>query len=250
VVATGPGVSGVSVGDEVCGMTGGSMGAHAELVAVRANRMTTKPAGVSHEQAAAILFGGSTARHFLRDLLGPGRRVLVIGASGAVGSAAVQLAHLAGAHVTGVCSARNADLVRSLGADAVVDYASEDFTDLDRRYDVVVDLVGNRSLRDLRRVLTPTGRIVLSGGGVSGQGRVIGPMSLFVRGLVVGRLTTLEVIAPQPRPSTEVLSELAALADSGALIPVIDRTFSLDEAAEAIRYLEVEHARAKVVIKV
>ena len=167
-----------------------------------------------------------------------------------MGTFAVQLGKSLGAHVTGVCSARNADLVRSLGADEVVDYTSEDFTDLDRRYDVVVDLVGNRSLRDLRRVLTPTGRVVLSGGGVSGQGRVIGPMSLFMRGLLVARLTTLDLVAPQPRPSTEVLAELAALADSGALIPVIDRTFSLDDAAEAIRYLEVEHARAKVVIKI
>ena len=123
VEAVGPGVDGFAVGDEVCGMTGAAMGAHAELVAVRVDRMTIKPAAVSHEQAAAILFGGSTARHFLRDLVAPGRRVLVNGAAGAVGTAAVQIAHLAGAHVTGVCSARNADLVRSLGADEVVDHA-------------------------------------------------------------------------------------------------------------------------------
>ncbi len=123
VEAVGPGVSGVTVGDEVCGMTGARMGAHAELAAVRADRVCPKPAAVDHEQAAAILFGGSTARHFLHDLVGPGKRVLVNGASGAVGSAAVQLARLEGAHVTGVCSDRNADLVRSLGADEVLDHA-------------------------------------------------------------------------------------------------------------------------------
>ncbi len=161
VEAVGAGVAGVAVGDEVCGMTGARMGAHAELAAVRADRHCAKPAAVGHEQAAAILFGGSTARHFLGDLVGPGKRVLVNGASGAVGSAAVQLARLAGAHVTGVCGDRNADLVRSLGADEVVDHARHRVAELTETYDVVLDTVGNLDRRSGRRLLATDGVLVL-----------------------------------------------------------------------------------------
>ena len=165
VESLGAGVTGLAIGDEVAGMTGIGMGAHAELAAVRADRLTTVPAGVSHEDAAAVLFGGSTARHFLDDVVAPGRRVLVNGASGAVGTAAVQVAHLAGAHVTAVCSGRNAELARSLGADEVVDHTRTSVDDLAATYDVVLDAVGNLDRRSGRRLLAPSGVLVLAVGG-------------------------------------------------------------------------------------
>ena len=177
-----------------------------------------------------------------------GQNVLINGASGGVGTFAVQLAKSMGVHLTAVCSARNADLARSLGADVVVDYDREDFIESGRQYDLVLDLVGNRSLRDLRRVLKPSGTIVLSGGGVSGQGRFIGPLSLIIRAQLMARMSRLRLVIPEAKPSTQNLTELAALAELGSVTPIVDNTFAFENAAEAIRYLEVEHARAKVVI--
>ena len=162
VESVGPGVEGVAVGDEVVGMTGAGMGAHAELAAVRADRLVPKPASVSHADAAAVIFGGTTARHVLQDVAAPGSRVLVNGASGAVGCAAVQVAHLAGARVTAVCSERNADLVRSLGAAEVVDHGRTSVHDLPAAYDVVLDAVGNLDRRSGRRLLAPDGVLVLA----------------------------------------------------------------------------------------
>ena len=221
VEAVGSGVDGIAVGDEVCGMTGVAMGAHAELVAVRVDRMTTKPAGVSHEQAAAILFGGSTARHFLRDLVAPGRRVLVNGASGAVGTAAVQIAHLAGAHVTGVCSARNADLVRSLGAAEIVDHARTPVLDLPETYDVVLDAVGNLDRRSGRRLLAADGVLVLAVASLAD--------TVLARGQV-----RAGVSSEDPEAFAWLLDRIAA----GELRAVVDRTLPLNRIVEAHRLVD------------
>lgn len=221
VEAVGPGVSGVSVGDEVCGMTGAGMGAHAELAAVRADRLCAKPAGVDHRQAAAILFGGSTARHFLHDVVGPGRRVLVNGASGAVGTAAVQIAHLAGAHVTGVCSARNADLVRSLGADVVVDHARTGVVDLHETYDVVMDTVGNLDRRSGRRLLATDGVLILAVAGLA--------ETVLARGNV-----RAGVSSEDPANFAWLLDQVAA----GELRAVVDHTLPLSDVVEAHRIVD------------
>ncbi len=221
VEAVGPRVSGVAVGDEVCGMTGAAMGAHAELAAVRADRLTAKPAGVSHEQAAAILFGGSTARHFMGDLVGPGKRVLVNGASGAVGSAAVQLAHLVGAHVTGVCSDRNADLVRSLGAEEVLDHATTSVLDLPAIYDVVLDTVGNLDRRSGRRLLAADGVVILAAASLAD--------TVLARGNV-----RAGVSSEDPENFAWWLERIGA----GELRAVVDRTLPLSEIAEAHRLVD------------
>jgi NADPH:quinone reductase-like Zn-dependent oxidoreductase len=248
VESVGAGVTGWRPGQEVFGE---SEGALAEYVAAPIGVVAAKPPGLTFEQAAALPLAANTALALLRaGHLVAGDSVLINGASGGVGTFAVQLATSMGARVTAVCSARNAELARSLGAQATVDYASEDFAADGRRYDVVVDLVGNRSLRDLRRVVARDGWLVLSGGGVSGDGRFVGPMAMFVKGVLMARLASARIATPQPKPSTEALTELAGLVGSGALTPVIDRTFAFDDAAAAIRYLEVEHARAKVVVTI
>lgn len=176
--------------------------------------------------------------------------MLVNGGSGGVGTFAVQIAKSIGAEVTGVCSTRNMELVRSLGADHLIDYTTEDFTRNGRQYDLVFDLVGNRSLTERRRALTPAGTVVLSGGGVPGGGSLIGPMGLILKGHVMSRFVRHRLLVLTATPGRENLAVLRELAESGKPAPVIDRTYSLGEAAEAIRYVEVEHARAKVVITV
>jgi NADPH:quinone reductase-like Zn-dependent oxidoreductase len=221
VESVGPAVAGVSVGDEVAGMTGARMGAHAELAVVRADRLTAKPPDVDHAQAAAILFGGSTARHFLHDLVGPGRRVLVNGASGAVGTAAVQVAHLAGAHVTAVCSHRNADLVRSLGAEEVVDHAVQPVAGLAGRYDVVLDTVGNLDRRSGRRLLAPEGVLVLVAAGLAD--------TVLARGNV-----RAGVSSEDPVVFAWLLDRIAA----GELRAVVDRTLPLGDVVEAYRLVD------------
>jgi NADPH:quinone reductase-like Zn-dependent oxidoreductase len=199
----------------------------------------------------------NTALMGLRDAarVQPGQHVLINGASGGVGTFAVQLAKAFGARVTAVCSNRNVELIRSLGADRVVDYTGEDFgrdafTRGGGRYDVVFDLVGNRSLADCRRVLTRSGTLVLSGGGVSGGGSLVGPIGLITRGQLLSRFVRHRVLTLTAAPSAANLATLRELAESGAITPVIDRTFALSDGAEAVRYLEMEHARAKVVITV
>jgi NADPH:quinone reductase-like Zn-dependent oxidoreductase len=250
VEAVGAGVSGLKPGDEVFGEADG---AFAEFVCAKDNAVGPKPANLTFEQAAAIPLAGNTALIGLRDVarVRPGQTVLVNGASGGVGTFAVQIAKAHGAEVTAVCSTRNMDLVRSLGADRVIDYTQEDFTRGGRRYDVVLDLVGNHSLGEFRRALTPTGALVLSGGGVYEGGSFVGPMALFLKRALMapfaGRQRLLELPA---RPSRANLAALRELAESGKITPVVERTYPLSEAAEAIRYLEVEHARAKVVVTV
>jgi NADPH:quinone reductase-like Zn-dependent oxidoreductase len=242
----GEGVTRWRPGDDVFGESGAAI---AECVAAPEGVVARMPALLTFEQAAAIPLAANTALVCLRaGQVEAEQRVLINGASGGVGTFAIQLAKSMGAHLTAVCSARNADLARSLGADVVVDYGREDFIESGRQYDVVLDLVGNRSLRDLRRALKPSGTIVLSGGGVSGQGRFIGPLSMIIRAQLMARVSRVRLVIPEAKPSTQNLTELAELVESGSVTPIVDKTFTFEEAAEAIRYLEVEHARAKVVI--
>ena len=249
VEAVGEGVDRFRPGDEVFGEADG---AFAEYVSAPDGAVDPKPANLTFEQAAAVPVAGNTALMGLRDLaqVRPGQRVLINGASGGVGTFAVQIAKSLGAEVTGVCSARNADLVRSIGADHVIDYTSEDFSRNGQRYDVVFDLVGNRSLTDCRRALTPAGTLVLSGGGVSEGGSLVGPMALFIKGMLLSRFVRHRLVQFTAKPSRENLAALRELIESGAVTPVVDRTYPLSDVPEAIRYLEVEHARAKVVITV
>jgi NADPH:quinone reductase-like Zn-dependent oxidoreductase len=250
VEAVGSAVRWFGVGDEVYGEV---PGAFAEYVCAPVDVVSSKPANLSFEQAAAIPLAGNTALVGLRDAarVRPGQRVLINGASGGVGTFAVQIAKVLGAHVTAVCSTRNVEPVRSLGADRVVDYTREDFSRDADRHDVVFDLVGNRSLTALRRVLTPRGTLVLSGGGVSTGGSLIGPMGLIIRGSVAARFARQRIVVLQDvEPSSANLATLRELVEEEKVTPVIDRTYPLHDAAEAIRYLEVEHARAKVVISV
>jgi NADPH:quinone reductase-like Zn-dependent oxidoreductase len=236
-------------GDEVFGEADG---AFAEYVSAPDGGVDPKPANLTFEQAAAVPVAGNTALMGLRDIarVHPDQRILINGASGGVGTFAVQIAKTLGAEVTGVCSARNADLVLSIGADHVVDYTSEDFTRNRQRYDVVFDLVGNRSLTDCRRVLTPEGTLVLSGGGVSEGGSFVGPMALFIKGQLLSHFVGHRLLSVTEKPSRENLAALRELIESGAVTPAVDRTYPLSGVPEAIRYLEVEHARAKVVITV
>ena len=236
-------------GDEVFGEADG---AFAEYLCAPDGVVEAKPANLTFEQAAAMPLAANTALIGLRDVarVRPAQQVLVNGASGGVGTFAAQIAKSLGAEVTGVCSTRNVELIRSLGADHVIDYTVDDFARNGRRYDVVLDLVGNRSLTDFRRALTPAGTLVLSGGGVSRGGSMFGPMGLFLKSQLLSRFVRHRLLTLPSKPSKENLAALRELVESGKLTPVIDRTFPLSEAPEAIRYLEVEHARAKVVITV
>ncbi|MEW2385179.1 NAD(P)-dependent alcohol dehydrogenase [Micromonospora sp. NPDC047707] len=252
VEAVGTDVRDVRPDDAVFGDLGDANGAFAEYVRVPATLLAARPANLTPQQAAALPLAGTTALLGLRDVgqVGPGHRVLINGASGGVGTLAVQLAKVLGATVTGVCSTRNVDLVRSLGADHVVDYTRDDFTRDTRRHDVVFDLVGNRSLTALRRALTPTGALVLSGGGVYRGGSLVGPIGLIMRGRVLAPFVRQRIGILTTAPGRQHLDTLRAYAEAGRLTPVIDRTYPLHEVPEALRYLEGEHARAKVVITV
>ena len=249
VAAVGSGVTRLRPGDEVYGEADGTF---AEYVCVPADLAEPKPANLTFAQAAAIPLAGNTALMGLRDVGGvqAGQRVLVNGASGGVGTFAVQLARALGAHVTGVCSTRNVELVRSTGADDVIDYARDDFTRTGQRYDLVFDLVGNRSLTDCRRALTPTGTLVLSGGGVSKGVSLVGPLGLIIKARLLSPLVRQRLRVLTAQPSGRNLATLREFAESGKLTPVIDRTYALPEVPDAIRYVEAEHARAKVVITV
>jgi NADPH:quinone reductase-like Zn-dependent oxidoreductase len=252
VEAVGRGVTRFRAGDEVFGDLGYADGAFAEYACPPEDLVERKPAALTFEQAAAMPAAGNTALVGVRDLARarPGQRMLVNGASGGVGTFAVQIAKSFGVEVTAVCSTRNVDLLRSIGADHVVDYTKEDFAGQGHRYDVVFDLVANRSLADLRRALTPEGTLVLSGGGVSDGGSLVGPMGLSVKAGLLSRFVRQRLVQLTTTTSRENLATLAGLAESGALVPVIDRAYPLAEAPQAIRYVELEHARAKVVITV
>jgi NADPH:quinone reductase-like Zn-dependent oxidoreductase len=245
VESVGKGVTTFKPGDQVFGE---AQAAFAEYVCAPQTLLAHKPAALTFEQAAAFPLAANTALMGLRDLR-PDQHLLVNGASGGVGTFAVQIAKAYGAEVTGVCSTRNVDLIRDLGADHVIDYTSTDFTQARAQYDVLLDLVGNRSLRALRRTLKPGGTLVLSGGGVSRGGSLIGPVALIVRGTLLAKLTRRHRITVlEAVPSAANLRTLADLAETGKVVAVIDREYPLEQAAEAIRHLEVEHARAKVVL--
>ncbi|MFD7436125.1 NAD(P)-dependent alcohol dehydrogenase [Streptomyces sp. NPDC059861] len=249
VEAVGGAVEGLAPGDEVYGEADG---AFAEFVCVADGAVDRKPGRLTFEEAAAMPLAANTALVGLRDVAGvrAGQTVLVNGASGGVGTFAVQIAKAYGAEVTGVCSTRNADLVRSLGADHVVDYTREDFTRAGRRHDVVLDLVGNRSLGEFRRALTPDGTLVLSGGGFYEGGSLLGPMALFLRRRMLAPFVGQRLLELPARASKENLAALRDLVESGQVTPVVERTYPLSEAPRAIRHLEEEHARAKIVVVV
>lgn len=249
VEAVGKAVQRFQPGDEVYGEADG---AFAEYICVAQDSIEQKPASLSFEQAAAVPLAGSTALVALRDLakIQVGQQVLINGASGGVGTFAVQLGKAFAASVTGVCSTRNVELVTSLGAEDVIDYKKQDFTKTGQRYDVIFDLVGNRSLGDLRRALTPDGTLLLCGGGVSNGGSFLGPVSLTIKAALVSRFVRQRMVSFVVKQKSESLAALRELIEDGKVRPIIDRSYPLSDAAEAIRYLELEHARAKVVVTV
>lgn len=249
VAAVGAGVRGLRPGDEVLGFC---PGAFAEYARTAADLLVPKPASLTFEQAAAVPVAAVTALRGIRTVgrTQPGQRVLINGAGGGVGTFAVQIAAALDAEVTGVCSARNADLVRSLGAAHVIDYTREDFTDGRVRYDVVLDNVGNHRLSRLRRALTPTGTLVANGGGTPGH--VFGAMGsmlglLAVNPFVRHRLGVIIPTAPAG-PAHDDLLAVTALIEAGTLTPVVDRTYPLADAADGVRHVERGHARGKAVI--
>jgi NADPH:quinone reductase-like Zn-dependent oxidoreductase len=248
VEAVGATVTDLGPGDAVMGTAEGSF---AELVITRPDKLVPKPENLTFEQAAALPISGTTALRAVRDeaKVQPGQAVLVIGAAGGVGSLAVQIAKGFGAKVTAVCSTSKTDLVRSIGADDVIDYTREDFADGSRRWDVIVDTAGRRPLSQLRRALTPKGTLVIVGG--DGGGRWTGG---FFRGML--RAPAVSLFVGQrlrglaSKVKREDLIALTGLIGAGSLTPVIDRSYPLIEAPNAIRYLEEGHAGGKVVVTV
>src|SRR5256885_8154287 len=246
VEAVGKNVIQYKVGDEVFG---GRTGALAQYVCAKADRaVALKPATVTFEEAGSIAVAGITALQGLRDVghVQPGQKVLINGASGGVGSFAVQLAKAVGAEVTGVCSTRNLDMVRSIGADHVIDYTQEDFTRNGQHYDLIFDAVGNRSVSAYRRALNPNGTCVVAG--FSGLPRlfehmVLGPLRSKIGNRWVGLMGTAKM-------NQQDLIFVKELVEAGKVIPVIERRYPLREVPEAIRHLETGHARGKVVITV
>ena len=240
VAEVGPGVTNWRVGDRVLATTGMAMRAHAECVAVKAARLIPLPDGLSMIEAAALPFGALAALHFLRDCakLAPGETVLVIGASGAVGAAAVQLARHFGANVTGICSDANAGLVRSLGAAQVIDYTKQDFRSMGQRYDVIVDCIGAATAQNCRDALVPGGRLCL----------VVASLGAQLTAGRDGRRHRIKVFAGMGGESPEDLRLLAGLAAQGALRPVIGATYPFARIAEAHGLAETGHTRGNTVI--
>jgi NADPH:quinone reductase-like Zn-dependent oxidoreductase len=250
VEAVGKNVTQFKPGDDVFG---GKGGAFAEYVCRRAEgAVALKPANITFEQAASVNIAGITALQAVRDKgkVQPGQKVLINGASGGVGTFAVQIAKSLGADVTGVCSTRNVDLVRSLGADHVIDYTKEDFTKTDQRYDVILDNVPNHSLSECRQILNPNGKYVMIGGGGPNDNRWVGPFGRVIHTLVLSPFINQKMGMMMADPSSKDLAMLGEMMQAGKLKAVIDRTYKLSEVPDAIRYLEEGHARGKVVITV
>lgn len=243
VEAVGSDVTEFKPGDEVIG---NRINACAEYVLGKERHFVLKPARLTFEQAAAVPVAGMTALEALQAAnIRQGQKVLINGAAGGVGTFAVQLAKAFGADVTAVCSARNVDMVRSIGADRVIDYTKEDFARSGERYDLILYINGNRSISDCRRAMTRDGTLVIVGG--SG-GRVLGPLSLWLQALVLRRFVSQRLVPFMSKGSKEGLVVLKDLIEAGKVTPVVDRTYPLSETAAALRYLEGGHARAKVVI--
>ncbi len=248
VEAVGGNVTQFQPGDEVFGdLSGDGFGGFAEYVCATEKRIALKPANMSFEQAASVMIAGVTALQALRDKaeVKPGMKVLINGASGGVGTFAVQLGKIFGADVTGVCSTRNIELVRSLGADRVIDYTKEDFAREAQRYDAIIDLVGNRSLTECRRALTPDGKYIMVGGP---SGRWIAPMDRALRASVMSWFGKQKMTMMMTNSTQEDLKFLSGLMQDGKLTPVLDRTYKFPELPEAIAYLETGRARGKAVI--
>jgi len=249
VEAVGKSVPNFKPGDEVFGAKNGSV---AEYICVKAERaIVMKPSNITFEQAGSVGVAGLTALQGLRDKgrIQAGQKVLINGASGGVGTFAVQIAKAYGAEVTGVCSTRNVDLVKSIGADHVIDYTKEDFTKTDQHYDMIYDLVGNHGFSERRRILTPNGICVLAGIGGAGahpetMGRIVGNFwNAFLSNFT--RQKFVFYIAKLTKEDFDVLRDLM---QSGKVSPVVDRTYKLEQTADAVRYMEEGHARGKVVV--
>lgn len=251
VERVGPGVTSVRPGDEVLGEVtiGHGTGTLAEYAVAPERALVRKPAGLTWEQAGALPMVGLTALHAMRAAdVGAGTRVLVNGASGGVGHMAVQLAVARGAHVTAVCSGRNAEMLRGLGADRVIDYAQQDFTRGAERWDVILDNVANHRLRDFRRVLTPQGVLLTNNG--SRGGRVLGPLPRMARGLLYGLVVRQRVKTFSFSPATADLAELKDLVDGGELTVVVERSYPLEQAGAALEQIARGHVAGKVVVTV
>jgi NADPH:quinone reductase-like Zn-dependent oxidoreductase len=242
VDAVGKDVTRLRPGDEVLGWC---RGAYAEYACAAEDHFVPKPANITFEQAAAVPIAATTALQGLRDKgqLRPGQTVLVIGASGGVGTFAAQIAKALGAEVTGVCSTRNVEMVRSIGADHVIDYTREDFIGGEKRYDLIFQLAGTRSPSDCRRALTRKGTLVLC----SGDGRLSG-IDRIVTAMVSSPFVSQRLITWVSMINNGDLLRLTGLIEAGQVTPVIDRTYALSETPAAIRYLEEGHTRGKVVI--
>jgi NADPH:quinone reductase-like Zn-dependent oxidoreductase len=251
VEAVGKNVTRFKPGDEVFG---GRTGAFAEYVCVRESRaVALKPANITFEQAASVPIAAITALQGVRDKgkVQAGQKVLINGASGGVGTFAVQIAKSYGADVTGVCSTKNLDMVRSLGADHVIDYTKEDFTKGDQRYDVILDNVANHSLSECRRVLNSNGIYVLIGGGGVNESKWVGPgLTHALKAMFLSKFVSQKMGMMLAELNHDDLAYVADLMQSGKVTPVIDRTYKLSDLGDAIRYLEQGHARGKVVISV
>jgi len=247
VEAVGASVTRFQPGDEVFGI---GKGTFAEFARVPETKLALKPANLTFEQAAAVAVSGLTALQGLRDRahLEAGQHLLIIGASGGVGTYAVQLAKAFGAHVTAVCSTTKVDLVRSLGADRVIDYTRDDFAQGTERYDAILDIGGNSSLARLRQVLASAGTLVIAGGET--DGRWLGGSDRQIRALVLSLFVSQRLVTYVCRENHADLLVLKELIESGQVTPVVDRTYPLSEAAKAIAYLKEGHARGKVVITV
>ena len=247
VEAVGADVTGFAPGEEVFGT---STGTFAEYAAARTGKLARKPASLSFDQAAAVPVSGATALQAVRDhgRVQAGQKVLILGASGGVGSFAVQVAKASGAEVTGVCSTSKVDLVRALGADAVIDYTREDFADGGPRYDVILDIGGNARLSRLRRVLAPRGRLVIVGGET--DGRLLGGSSRQIRAQLLSPFVGQKLGTFVASEKAADLDALRELIEAGKLTPAIDRTYPLAEAPAAIRHLLDGQTRGKLVISV
>ncbi len=252
VEAVGKNVTKFKPGDDVFG---GKTGAFAQYVCVREDRgIALKPANITFEQAGSVGIAGITALQGLRDKgkIRSGQKILINGASGGVGTFAVQIAKSFGTEVTGVCSTRNLEMVRSIGADRVTDYTKEDFTRTDQRYDVIFDNIQNHSFSERRAILNPNGICVMAGVGGSGAsgGQILGVLAGEANAYLCSRFTSQKFLTFLAQFSQKDLNVLADLMKSGQLTPVIDRTYKLSELPDAFRYLEQGHARGKVVISV
>jgi NADPH:quinone reductase-like Zn-dependent oxidoreductase len=247
VEALGKNVTRFQPGDEVFGIGKGS---YAEYVGAREDKLAPKPTNLTFEQAAVVAIMGSTALQALRDhgKVRPGQELLIIGASGGVGTYAVQIAKAFGAHVTGVCSTTKVEMVRSIGADHVIDYTREDFAEGDQRYDLILDIGGNSTLSRLRRALASRGTLVIVGG--EGGGRWLGGTDRQLRAMMLSPFVGQKLGTFVNKENHEDMLVLKELIEAGKVTPIIDRTYPLAEVPEAIRYLEEGHARGKVVITV